>query len=255
MGLNPAARASCRCRPSKVTKFRNPSSSAVATWSTSRVRQPTAGVWARLIWLARLSVARQSTSVSTYRPSARSSSNDAIASLNASALMIFRNDARQMPFTTSKRPWSVIGNAPFVRPLQTLMAADAGSWMYSFSRALGSTYVRSAFGTVCVVKGLCRGGADRTRLATAQALQVVLGRRGLLPASRRIRRQAISDSPPLGDQNLSLLLKQLLDLRKFIAQIADRRGYGHPVRQVCLTAVRPSTSVKFRLVARIGRKI
>src|SRR5262249_18627026 len=37
--LNPAARASWRWRPSKVTNTRSPSSSAVATWSTSSVRQ------------------------------------------------------------------------------------------------------------------------------------------------------------------------------------------------------------------------
>jgi len=55
--------------------------------------------------------------------------NEAIASLNASALMIFRNPARQMPSTISSRPCGVTGKAPFVRLLHALIAADAGSWM------------------------------------------------------------------------------------------------------------------------------
>jgi hypothetical protein len=44
MGFNPAACANSRWRVSNVTKYRSPSSTAVATWSTSRVRQPSAGV-------------------------------------------------------------------------------------------------------------------------------------------------------------------------------------------------------------------
>jgi hypothetical protein len=33
----------------------------------------------------------------------------------------------------------VIGSAPLMRARHALIAADSGSWMYSFSSALGST--------------------------------------------------------------------------------------------------------------------
>jgi len=61
--------------------------------------------------------------------SAAAAADSREVSLNASALMIFRNPARQMPLTISRRPCDVIGRAPFVRPLHALIAADAGSWM------------------------------------------------------------------------------------------------------------------------------
>src|SRR6266487_3727004 len=60
------------------------------------------------------------------------------------------------------------GSAPLVRVRHALIAADSGSWTYSFSSALGSAYVRSALATVRVVQRFRCRSADGPRLIAAQ---------------------------------------------------------------------------------------
>lgn len=76
---------------------------------------------------------------------------------------------------------------------------------------------------------LRRGRADGTRLMAAQAFQIIFGRRRSLAIGRRKPGQAVLRRPLFGDDDFTLLLDQFLDLRKAIAQIADRRGGGHGV--------------------------
>ena len=95
--------------------------------------------------------------------------------------------------------------------------------------------MRLALATIGAVERPGRGGADGTRLLLAQPFQIVLGRRRFLPPRLRVLCQPIPRPPLLGDNDFALSLDELSDLRKSIAQIAERCGGRHSVRQVCLT--------------------
>jgi antitoxin MazE len=84
--------------------------------------------------------------------------------------------------------------------------------------------VRLALATVGAVERPSRGGADGTRLLLAQPFQRVLGRCRFLPARLRVLCQPIPRPPLLGDNDFALSLDELSDLRKPIAQIAERAG-------------------------------
>src|SRR5437867_7464010 len=95
-----------------------------------------------------------------------------------------RNAARQMPLIISSWPYCVSARGPLARRRHAFMAADSRSWIYSFSSALGSAYVRSALAAVGIVQRLGGGGAKSPGLVPPQPCHVVL-RRGVFRGGGR----------------------------------------------------------------------
>ena len=141
------------------------------------------------------------------------------------------------------------GNAPFVRVRHALIAADSGSWTYSFSSALGSAYVRSALATVRVAQRFRCRSADGPRLIAAQPFQVVLGRRRRSSAARPVSGETVLGSTLVRHDASASSSTSFLTLGKLLRQVTDAGSRRHRVRQVCLTRIEASTIREGRLQA------
>src|SRR5439155_26114147 len=151
------------------------------------------------------------------------------------------------PTPSALSPLSLHDALPIFR--HALIAADSGSWTYSFSSALGSAYVRSALATVRVVKCFRCRSADGPRLIAAQPFQVVLGRRRRSSAARPVSGETVLGSTLIRHDDFAFFLDELLDPWKVVTQVTNAGSRRHSVRQVCLTRIEASTIREGRLQA------